>query len=303
MIDPSTVAWSCLVDDTPAIWSSLVPWLATAIDLAGLDPSRLYVHHVCALRPEIEALCRRLAINTRPTEPFDRRFPHTNKIRQLATTFGDARHVILTDVDVAFVSPPPLDRIRTPAAGKVVDLPNPPIDVLRRVFSVAGLPAPAIWTNAFLNAQEARVEFETFLGNCNGGMLVIDRDQLAPIGRAWAQWARWLVARIDLLDRSAVHVDQVSFCLAVNELGIDVGRLDDAWNFPLGVRVASSGIEPFLLHHHAAFEDGRLIDRGHAAPTRDAIARVNGVIERFRATCFGAAAIPSRGTVSGTAVA
>ena len=281
MIDPANVAWSCVVDDTPAIWSSLVPWLATAIDLAGIDPSRLYVHHVCPLRPEIAALCRRLAIDTRAVEPFDRRFPHTNKIRQFATSFGDASHAILTDVDIAIASPPPLGRIRTPVAGKVVDLPNPPVEFLRRIFATAGLPAPTRWTNAFVNAQDERQEFETFRGNCNGGLLVIDRAQLAPIGRAWAQWARWLIDRIDLLDRWTVHVDQVSFCLAVNQLGVDVGRLDDAWNFPLGVRVAPSAIGPFLLHHHAAFENGRLLEQGHAPRTRAAIARVNGVIESF----------------------
>lgn len=281
MIDPANVAWSCVVDDTPAIWSSLVPWLATAIDLADIDPSRLFVHHVCPLRPEIATLCRRLAINTRAAEPFDRRFPHANKIRQLATIFGDARHVILTDVDIAFARRPPLDHIRTPVAGKAVDLPNPPLEILRRVFSVAGMPSPAIWTNAFIGAQEEREEFETHLGNCNGGLLVIDREHLAPIGRAWAQWARWLIDRVDLLDRWAVHVDQVSFCLAVNQLGVDVGRLDDAWNFPLGVRVASSGVEPFLLHHHAAFENDRLCTRGHTARTLAAIARVNGAIESF----------------------
>ncbi len=287
MIDRSNVAWSCVVDDTPAIWSSLVPWIATAIDLAGIDPSRLYVHHVCALRPEIAALCRRLGIDARAAEPFDRRYPHTNKIRQFATSFGDARHVILTDVDIAFASAPPLDRIRTPVAGKVVDLPNPSIEILRRVFAVAGLAAPASWTNAFVDAQGALHQFETVRGNCNGGLLVIERDHLGPIGRAWAKWAHWLIDRIELLGPSAVHVDQVSFCLAVNELGLDVGRLDDAWNFPLGVRVASDGTGPFLLHHHAAFENGRLPDHGHAARTRDAIGRVNDAIAAFG---FGAEA-------------
>jgi hypothetical protein len=281
MIDPANVAWSCVVDDTPAIWSSLVPWLATAIDLADIDPSRLYVHHVCPLRPEIAALCRRLSVNTRAAEPFDRRFPHTNKIRQLATSFDDAGHVVLTDVDIAFASRPPLEQIRAPVAGKVVDLPNPPVEILQKVFAVAGLPAPATWTNAFVDPEDARHEFTTLRGNCNGGLLVVDRRQLAPIGRAWAQWARWVIDRIDLLDRWTVHVDQVSFCLAVNQLGIDVGRLDDDWNFPLGVRVAPSGVEPFLLHHHAALENGRLLEQGHAARTRAAIARVNGAIDSF----------------------
>lgn len=281
MIDRSSVAWSCVVDDTPAIWASLVPWIATAIDVAGIAPSRLYVHHVCPLRPEIAALCRRLAINTRVVEAFDRRFPHTNKIRQLATTFGDAGRVVLTDVDIAFASPPPLDELRTPVAGKVVDLPNPSIDLLRRILAVAGVPTPAIWTNAFVDVGGVQVEFETFAGNCNGGVLVIDREQLAPIGRAWTQWARWLIDRSELLDRWAVHVDQVSFCLAVNVLGLEVGRLDDAWNYPLGVRPASDGVPPLLLHHHANLEGGLLLEQGQATPARHAIARVNAAVASF----------------------
>ncbi len=58
MIDGSDVAWSCVVDDTPEIWSSIVPWLATAIELARIVPSQIHVHHVCALRPEIAEFCR-----------------------------------------------------------------------------------------------------------------------------------------------------------------------------------------------------------------------------------------------------
>ena len=123
MIDRSDVAWSCLVDDTPEIWSSIVPWLATAIELARIEPSRIHVHHVCPLRPRLEELCHRLKINTRKTETFDLRFPHTNKIRQCATAFTDAKYVILTDVDVVFAGRPPLDKIRTPVAGKLVDEP------------------------------------------------------------------------------------------------------------------------------------------------------------------------------------
>ena len=282
MIDRSDVAWSCLVDDTPEIWSSIVPWLGTAIELARIEPSRIHVHHVCPLRPRLEELCHRLKINTRKTETFDLRFPHTNKIRQCATAFTDAKYVILTDVDVVFAGRPPLDQIRTPVAGKLVDEPNPPVEILRKIFSISGLPAPRSYTHTYCRSQKAPTDFETFAGNHNGGVLVFDRAHLAQIGQAWAHWARWLIGRVELLGRWSIHVDQVSFCLAVNQLGLDVGLLDETWNYPLHLNVASGGSEPFLLHHHAFFEDNQLLKQVSTGRTRDAIARVNDAIKTFR---------------------
>jgi hypothetical protein len=286
MIDRSNVAWSCVIDDTPEIWSSIVPWLATAIELARIDPSQIHVHHVCVLRPEIEELCHTLRVNTHKIERFDPQYPHTNKIQQCTTAFTDARHVVLTDVDVVFACLPPLDEIQTPVAGKLVDLPNPPMEILREVFSASGVPFPRTCTNAYVDSENTRVEFETLLGNHNGGLLLIDREHLARIGHAWAYWARWLIAHIDLLDRWAIHVDQVSFCLAVNNLRMAIGLLEDAWNFPLHRNAAPSDIEPFILHHHAVFDNQLRLKQVSVPRAREAITRVNGAIESFQRRHF-----------------
>ena len=223
-----------------------------------------------------------LSVKTRKTETFDLRFPHTNKIQQCTTAFIEARYVILTDVDVVFAGLPPLEQIRTPVAGKLVDLPNPPVEILREIFAMAGLPTPKTYTNSYFNSQETPAHFETFAGNHNGGVLVIDCDHLAQVGKAWAHWARWLIDRVELLGQWSIHVDQVSFCLAVNQLRLDVGLLTDTWNYPLHLNVESSGIEPLLLHHHAVFENNLLPEQFSMHRTRDAVARVNGAIESFR---------------------
>ena len=52
----SDTAYSCVVDDTPEIWASMVPWIASAIALAQIDPRQLHVHHVCELKPEVAEL-------------------------------------------------------------------------------------------------------------------------------------------------------------------------------------------------------------------------------------------------------
>ena len=282
VINGSDVAWSCVVDDTPEIWSSIVPWLATAIGLAGIKPALIHIHHVCSLRREVADLCRELEVNTHAIEPFDPRYPHTNKIRQCTTDFMGVRRVVLTDVDVAFAKPPPLGEIQAPVAGKIVDRPNPPVDILRDIFASAGVSPLGICKNAYVDSSNVLSEFETLLGNYNGGLYVIEREYMGRIAETWTHWARWLVANVHLLGRWTKHTDQVSFCLAVSELRMTVGVLDDAWNFPLHLNVAASETEPFILHHHARLNDDLRLRQTSAAYTQEAIRRVNDAIASFQ---------------------
>ncbi len=281
MVGDSDAVWSCVVDDTPAIWSSIVPWLITAIKIARIPPSRMHVHHVCALRPDVAELCQRLTVHTHRIEPFDRCYPHTNKIQQCATGFSGVSRVVLTDVDMVFAGQPPLERIRAPVAGKLVDQANPPMEILRDVFAAARIPLPTACGSAATRTGGNHNSFETFPGNYNGGLYVVDRAMLGRLGEAWASRARWLISRIELLDRWAVHVDQISFCLAVNELHIELGQLDAAWNFPLHLQVEPSGIEPYILHHHAALDDRFCLHHTSAPLIQHAVARVNDAIRSF----------------------
>jgi hypothetical protein len=283
--DPK-IAWSCLVDDTPQIWSSITPWLATATLLAGIEPSRIHVHHACALRPEIQALCATLGVNTIAVEPFDARSPHCNKIRQCASDFGDADRIVLTDVDIVFAARPPIETIRAPVAGKLVDGPNPPMHILEQVFSEAGLPLPARHRNRFGTAQAGWMEFETLAGNFNGGLYILDAACLPVLDARWAHWARWLLERIALLGNWKVHVDQVAFCLALAESGWTSDLLTDAWNFPTHRKVMASHDEPILLHHHGRLDAHQRLQPIDAPQASTAIARANRAIEQFQRTHF-----------------
>jgi len=281
MISDSDAVWSCVVDDTPAIWSSIVPWLVTAIKIARIPPSRIHVHHVCALRPDIAKLCQSLSVHTHKIEPFDRRFPHTNKILQCFTDFANVSRVVLMDVDMVFAGRLPLDLIHASVAGKLVDEPNPPMEILRDVFAAANLPLPPACRSASMKTGGFLDSFETLPGNYNGGLYMVDRAILGRLGEAWTSRARWLISRIELLDRWAVHVDQVSFCLAVNELHIELEQLDAAWNFPLHLKVETSGIEPYILHHHAALDDRFCVHHSSDPRVQHAVARVNDAIRTF----------------------
>ena len=272
-----------MIDDQPAIWSSVVPWLTTALDLARIPPSCIHLHHVCPLPPDLAALCRSRGVHTHAIAPFHVRCPHANKIQQCGTDFSGARRVVLTDVDMAFAGPPPLEEIQAAVAGKVVDHPNPPMDILRAVFAAAGVAVPALCSKTYQDAQDQPVSFATFAGNFNGGLYMIERERLVRLGEAWARWALWLIARIDLLSHWAKHADQVAFCLAVNELGLATGVLDEAWNFPLHLNLPPGGRAPFILHHHAQQDDQQRLTAAPTPQTQDALSRVNRAIEARRA--------------------
>ena len=280
-IGGADVALSCVVDDTPEIWASIVPWLASATKLARVHPAKIHVHHVCELRPAIAKLCRTLGVVTHAIDPFCEKNPYTNKIGQCATEFGDVKSVVLTDVDIAFAAQPPFDEVQGFVAGKPVDFPNPPMEVLLDVFSRCGVTPLGVCANAY-DDRGVRIEFETCIGNFNGGMYVIPREHLARIGERWAHWARWLIANVVILAHWAKHVDQVAFCLAVSELRMAACILDDRWNYPSHISMGPISAEPYVFHHHALLDEELRLRPVSAPGAQRALKRVNRAIESFK---------------------
>ncbi|UHQ19940.1 class I SAM-dependent methyltransferase [Lysobacter sp. KIS68-7] len=281
------IAWSCVLDDVPSIWSSFTPWLATALGPGGIEARDIVVHHAAPLRADIEAMCRARGVRTVAVAKFDPRSPHCNKIRQVETDFGDAQCVVLMDCDMAFAAPLPIARIAAPVAGKLVDAANPPLPVLRNVFAAAALPLPEVRTNARRDPNGVLVPFDTLAGNFNGGLYIVDaralRDSLGP---RWAHWARWLLERLDLLERWRVHVDQVAFCLALAESGLHAELLSDVWNFPTHMRVTPTAEAPLLLHHHGHLDPHMRLDARAAPEAAASIARANAAIDAFQREGF-----------------
>lgn len=277
--DQIATTWSCILDDTPAIWRDFFIWIATLTDCATVPLQAIVVHHATDLRPDVRRLVDRLGIRTQPIERFDRRSPHSNKIRQCATAF-EARRVVLTDVDIAFLSRPPIERITARIAGKLVDYPNPPLSVLLELFRLAGLPVPKPGRTSLITDKGELQYFLTFPCNFNGGFYVVDREVLAELGSRWEHWARWMIEGSLIPSRFAVHVDQIAFCMAVVELGLSVQILSSAWNLPSHIHTPSDDPLPFVVHHHGNLEGLQL--RSLKPPRHeDAMARVNSAINAF----------------------
>lgn len=276
----SDVALSCLVDDTTSIWRSIIPWLATATSLAKIPPAFIHIHHVCDLPPVFSRLCLDVGVKTHAVSRFDLRSVYSNKIIQGETCFGDVAGVLLTDVDVVFTGVPPFQEMQGFIAGKLVDMENPPLYILKKIFLNAGVGVVGIASNSYSINRSQKI-FETIIGNFNGGMYFVPKLELVRLSQRWGVWVRWLLERVEIMERWYKHVDQIAFCIAVNELKIPFRVLDNLWNFPCHLKTSPVIAEPWILHHHAELSAGALLLPSEDPTVHNAIVRVNEAISGF----------------------
>ncbi|MDG1904471.1 MAG: hypothetical protein P8I38_02490 [Arenicella sp.] len=274
------VAWSCVVDDVPNIWCSLIPWLASLTGIARVQARNIHIHHVCDLKPAIAELCEELGVNTHRIEPFNPRSPHSNKINQCFTQFESVK-TVFTDVDVVFSSCPPIHQLTKTAAAKPVDMPNPDFETLEKIYSAAKLNLPnEIIRHGRIPGGEI-LEFTTLCNNFNGGFYVFNSSLLSEIGPSWAKWAHWLIERVSLMGRRPIHIDQVALSLALSELKIEVELLPDIWNFPFHLQPIPDGPEPIVLHHHSLLDESFHLDPAVSERTRNIASKVNRATDDF----------------------
>jgi 2-polyprenyl-3-methyl-5-hydroxy-6-metoxy-1,4-benzoquinol methylase len=269
--------FSCLVDSPARLQLQAYYLVSSLLELPGADSRKIVVHTVGALLPEFAAWLRQRSIRIVPVTPFGH--PYCNKLLQLST-FAEALHgpVVLLDCDV-FV----LERARWPSpthvAAKVVDMALPPPRLLTRIFDAAHL-APRWTLSDFQGGPE---EPATVRNNCNGGVYVLAEDFAGELSDPWQRWARWCVSNAGLFEEYSSHIDQVSFALAMTELGIDAEPLDRALNFPTHLMHRPEvDCHPAVLHYHAHLDD-QLLLRTTGLPGVDAaVATANQRILEWR---------------------
>jgi uncharacterized membrane protein YgdD (TMEM256/DUF423 family) len=187
---------------------------------------------------------------------------YCNKINQLFTLADDDFDVLVAcDTDLAIMRP--LDEVA--ATGLVrarrVDQENPPLAVLERIREFLGVPQqPA------LAAPTCSPAARTYAMNCNGGMLLIPRQFMRPLGEAWLGYATRLTAHSHLLEQWVNHIDQVSWAFAMLQLALPFQELPLEYNFPTNLaRRLPRGTyaQPVVLHYHRSLDRrGRLRSSG-----------------------------------------
>lgn len=187
---------------------------------------------------------------------------YSNKINQLFTLDDDDFDVLVAcDTDLAITRPlnevAKIDCVRA----RRVDQENPPLPVLEQIREFLGFPqqpplaAPGISPTA-----------TTYALNCNGGVLLIPRQFMQPLGEAWLGYARVLTDHRHLLRQWVNHIDQVSWAFAMLKLALPFQELPVEYNFPtnLAKKVPpGSYARPVVLHYHRALDrKGRLRSSG-----------------------------------------
>lgn len=273
------LAYSCVVDAKPKFeWQAFL-WAHSVLRNVGCRPDDLKIHCLPGVSEYFRRSMGNLNIHIVDTEPFGSGHVYCNKIQQcFSGVFGEYDKVILTDADLFFLAPPQLPSDK-PFAGKIVELQNPPLEMLRAIYREAGIePSEAVPVGCALSAGEM-----TITSNLNGGFYAIDRALLEELGRHWRKHALWVYDRIERLGAHQAHVDQIAMALALDELGIDFSLLTAQSNFPVHLpkERLSVLVVPRIdvLHYHASvLPNGQIKDTG--VPFVDgAIARANSDIQ------------------------
>ena len=158
--------------------------------------------------------------------------PHCNKIIPFLEE-ADYEYVIVCDSDLYFVDElQPFLRSKNIRAAPNNHC-NPPRHIYEILFANLG------WKNRYRGGvsllRNQTGSRETYYNNISAGIVALPRHIRCDFAQEWTKKAEWLVENSDLLDRWVVHIDQVSFALTCEELGLDVDFLPPQVNAVLGL--------------------------------------------------------------------
>jgi uncharacterized membrane protein YgdD (TMEM256/DUF423 family) len=179
---------------------------------------------------------------------------YCNKIHQLFTLADEDFDVLVAcDTDLAIMRP--LDDVATTehVRARRVDQENPPLPVLERIREFLGVPQQPEWV-----APTCVPQGRTYALNCNGGMLLIPRRFMQPLGEAWLGYATRLTEQRHLLEQWVNHIDQVSWAFAMLKAGLPFQELPLEYNFPTNLarkRIPRGTYgQPVVLHYHRSLD-------------------------------------------------
>lgn len=210
---------------------------------------------------------------------------HCNKILAFTAAPEDVSWTILTDADLFFVANPIPDLIQGGMRAVANYHAVPPYSVWCDVLRASELNvAPRRAISLFANPDSG--SRETYANNHNGGLISVPKEMRYRLGNCWLKWAQWLAQNIALLQNWHLHVDQVSFALACEEMGQDIQPLPPQLNaFPhlfehveslTGLHISMGHLPNFA---HYLTEKRRFASARFAPSLAPEIERMNAAIE------------------------
>jgi hypothetical protein len=211
-------ALCCVLDDNPRFYVEFVLWVLCIRQ--NLPPSfRPVVYAVGHIPEDLRRWAGVLDVRVVQGAPLVQGSPHSNKIAPFFDKHG-TDVVIVCDTDLFFVADPSglfgVDRFRACPNNAS----NPPPRIFRSILAESGLGKPYRPGIALIKGSEGLRE--THINNISAGIVAAPSSRARALAECWHQWAVWLAERKDLLEIWAVHLDQVAFALAMEDLGEDV---------------------------------------------------------------------------------
>ena len=267
--------FSCYVDNKPIFKAQAYIWLLTLIEKNKIDPAAIFIHLSNDFDKEYLKQLEILGVNTVFVKEFAPGNPYCNKLTQFDTFRNnkDYDYVFLMDCDTAVVSLEGLN-LTDDAYAKIVDFPNPPLDILKNIYK-----------HKNLNYEYADTDFpiegknKTIANNANGGLYIISQAAFKDVTAKWEEYARWSLKNTDLYTETyKKHVDQVSFSMALNDLGLKMTQLGIEWNFPTHIDKLVPDIKPKIIHFHAKIDQQMLLEKLGLNNVDAAIDEVNAIV-------------------------
>jgi hypothetical protein len=244
-----SIKYSCVMDTPGKFQHQALLWALTLVRRGGQAPENLIVHAVEGTSQKQIDLLRSFGVQVPIVPRYSSVHPFLNKLRQLESeTLRAADHVVLCDTDLAFCSPIDAWVVGDRPRVKIVDIANPPLQLWQMLFAAAGLAARPRPAATSLDAAE------TYANNCNGGLYILPRAIFHALRDIWPRWVEWVLRQRKILGRFRTHVSQISFGLAMEELGVQVDLLPLALNFPTNLKVpnlATHDVTPAVIHYHS----------------------------------------------------
>ena len=279
---PDGVLYSCVLDDTALFYWQGYIFINALLKLAHVNGSRIFVH-MTQRNPQFESFLDSNDVNIKFITPWGDK-KHCNKLQQVETVeLQEAEYVFLCDADLAILRDLSClasshgDQI----VGKAVDFGNPALDKLKYIFDYFDLEYPPVNFDTLDGAG-------TFDGNFNGGLYGIPGSILKNFGKAWKRYAIQMLKSNEIrrhLGDKSIHVDQISFALALKFCNYPYFRLGNSDNCP--VHISNKDLmdrnikeEVNVVHfHHRLDERGFIRQTGNSFSDK-AIKKINHVLHR-----------------------
>lgn len=242
-------AYSILLENHPKSFYHTWLLVQSLLEHGAIDPSCIFVHHTADV-PKIwvDKLADK-SIQVLPIS-FAKEEQYAFKAKQLdAAPLADFEYIVLLDTNTILLAPIEAIFNKNAIVGKIVDLPNPDIQVLKSVFSSAGF-------SNFPSEVEADMDKEkaTFAGNLSGGLYVIPKKHLKKIRKSWKKWTLWFAENkaVTTLINNSNLISQVSLAMALHETKIEVDYVSRAYNCPIHLPF-NDDVSAVFLHHFNQF--------------------------------------------------